>query len=147
MSFLLCKWPAFMSKPKLELLNNLDLFLFILVITYKILDLQYPIRNDTVSHLTKCLKKHQHDITVITYRLIFVATSLSMTLVVIIGIIMMFYKRKWWLGTKTYRRHHPRDTGRFESTVPLRRKSRYWKRYLQIKQYSRFVRNFILREE
>ncbi|XP_048261105.1 bis(5'-adenosyl)-triphosphatase enpp4 isoform X1 [Bombus terrestris] len=98
--FFFANGPAFMPKCKLEPFNNLDLF----PLFCKILDLQCPIGNGTISHLTKCLKKHQQDITVIAYRLIFVATTISMTLVVIIGAIIMFYMRKRQVGAKSYRR-------------------------------------------
>ncbi|XP_033178652.1 bis(5'-adenosyl)-triphosphatase enpp4 isoform X3 [Bombus impatiens] len=103
--FFFANGPAFMPKCKLEPFNNLDLF----PLFCKILDLQCPIGNGTISHLTKCLKKHQQDITVIAYRLIFVATIISMTLVVIIGAIIIFYMRKRRLGAKSYRRYYPVD--------------------------------------
>lgn len=64
--FFFAKGPAFMSNCKLEPFNNLDLY----PLFCKILDLQCPIVNGTLSHLTKCLKKHQQDITVIAYRMI-----------------------------------------------------------------------------
>ncbi|XP_034173921.2 bis(5'-adenosyl)-triphosphatase enpp4 isoform X1 [Osmia lignaria lignaria] len=98
--FFFAKGPAFMPKCKLEPFNNLDLF----PLFCKILDLECPTVNGTLSHLTKCLKKHHQDITIIAYRMIFVATTISMTMVGIIGALVMFYIRKRRLGVKSYRR-------------------------------------------
>ncbi|XP_053979670.1 bis(5'-adenosyl)-triphosphatase enpp4-like isoform X1 [Hylaeus volcanicus] len=98
--FFFAKGPAFIPKCKLEPFNNIDLF----PLFCKILDLECPAVNGTLSHITKCLKKHQQDITVIAYRMIFVATTISMTMVGIIGAIVMFYMRKRQLGAKSYRR-------------------------------------------
>ncbi|XP_003703035.2 bis(5'-adenosyl)-triphosphatase enpp4 isoform X1 [Megachile rotundata] len=98
--FFFAKGPAFMPKCKLEPFNNLDLF----PLFCKILDLECPPVNGTLSHLTKCLKKHQQDVTIIAYRMIFVATSISMTMVAIIGALELFYIRKRRLGIQNYRR-------------------------------------------
>ncbi|XP_076174778.1 ectonucleotide pyrophosphatase/phosphodiesterase family member 5 isoform X2 [Ptiloglossa arizonensis] len=98
--FFFAKGPAFISKCKLEPFNNTDLF----PLFCKILDLECPAVNGTLSHVTKCLMKHQQDITVIANRMIFVATTISMTMVGIIGAIVMFYMRKRQLGAKSYRR-------------------------------------------
>ncbi|XP_060820858.1 ectonucleotide pyrophosphatase/phosphodiesterase family member 5-like [Bombus pascuorum] len=53
--FFFANGPAFMPQCKLKPFNNLDLF----PLFCEILDLQCPIGNGTISHLTKCLKKHQ----------------------------------------------------------------------------------------
>ncbi|XP_076239132.1 ectonucleotide pyrophosphatase/phosphodiesterase family member 5 isoform X2 [Calliopsis andreniformis] len=103
--FFFAKGPAFMPQCKMEPFNNLDLF----PLFCKILDIQCPTVNGTLSHVTKCLKKHQQDIAVIAYRMIFVATTISMTMVGIIAAIVLFYMRKRRLGAKSYRRYYPVD--------------------------------------
>ncbi|CAK9820842.1 Ectonucleotide pyrophosphatase/phosphodiesterase family member 5 [Anthophora plagiata] len=97
--FFFANGPAFKPNCKLDPFNNIDLF----PLFCKILDLHCPIVNGTLSHITQCLKKHKQDITVIAYRMIFVATTISMTMVGIIGAIVMFYMRKRRLGAKSYR--------------------------------------------
>ncbi|XP_031845101.1 bis(5'-adenosyl)-triphosphatase enpp4 isoform X2 [Nomia melanderi] len=103
--FFFAKGPAFIPKCKLEPFHNTDLF----PLFCKILDLECPVVNGTLSHLTKCLKKHQEDITVIAYRMITIATTISMTLVVIIGAIVRFYMRERRLGARSYKTYYPVD--------------------------------------
>ncbi|XP_078036334.1 bis(5'-adenosyl)-triphosphatase enpp4 isoform X1 [Augochlora pura] len=98
--FFFAKGPAFIPKCKLEPFNNIDLF----PLFCKILDVECPAVNGTLSHVTKCLKKHQEDVTVIAYRMITIATTISMTLVGIIAAIVMFYIKKRRLGARSYGR-------------------------------------------
>lgn len=103
--FFFAQGPAFKSYCKLEPFSNLDLY----PLFCKVLDLHCPTGNGTIVDLTKCLGRHQQDITVIAYRMIFVATTISMTMVGIIGAIVMFYMRKRRLGARSYRRYYPVD--------------------------------------
>ncbi|KZC09759.1 Ectonucleotide pyrophosphatase/phosphodiesterase family member 5 [Dufourea novaeangliae] len=98
--FFFAMGPAFIPKCKLEPFNNIDLF----PLFCKILDLECPKVNGTLSHITKCLKRHQQDITIIAYRMIFVATTISMMLVGIIAAIVLFYMRKRKLRSRSYKR-------------------------------------------
>lgn len=104
--FFFANGPAFIPKCKLEPFNNTDLF----PLFCKILDLKCPIVNGTLSHLSKCLRSHQEEtITVTAYRMIFAAATLSMTLVVIIAALAMFYIRKRRIVAKSYRKYYAVD--------------------------------------
>lgn len=104
--FFFAKGPAFKNKCKVEPFNNTDLF----PLFCKILELDNcPIVNGTLSHITKCLRIQQEDITVAAYRMIFIATTISMTLVGIIGAIVLFYIRKRRIGIRTYREYYTVD--------------------------------------
>ncbi|XP_076297014.1 bis(5'-adenosyl)-triphosphatase enpp4 isoform X1 [Lasioglossum baleicum] len=98
--FFFAKGPAFIPECKLEPFDNIDLF----PLFCKILDVECPLVNGTLSHLTKCLKKHQEDVTVIAYRMISIATTISMTLVGIIATIIMCYIKKRRLEARSYGR-------------------------------------------
>ncbi|KOC69989.1 Ectonucleotide pyrophosphatase/phosphodiesterase family member 4 [Habropoda laboriosa] len=102
--FFFANGPAFSRRCKLNTFNNVDLF----PLFCEILDLHCPKVNGTLSHVTQCLKKHKQDITVIAYRMIFVASTISMTMVGIIGAIVMFYMRKRRLEAKNLKLFYER---------------------------------------
>lgn len=64
--FFFASGPAFLPECKLEPFNNTDLF----PLFCKILDLQCPKVNGTLSHITKCLRTQTEDSSISTYRTI-----------------------------------------------------------------------------
>lgn len=64
--FFFANGPAFIPGCKLEPFNNTDLF----PLFCKILELNCPIVNGTLSHLTKCLKTRSKDVSLSTCRII-----------------------------------------------------------------------------
>lgn len=62
--FFFANGPAFISGCKLEPFNNTDLF----PLFCKILDLDCPMVNGTLSHLTKCLRTRSKDVSISIYR-------------------------------------------------------------------------------
>jgi len=64
--FFFANGPAFIPGCVLEPFNNTDLF----PLFCKILDLECPMTNGTLSHVTKCLRTQSNDTSVSTYRLL-----------------------------------------------------------------------------
>ncbi|XP_071865323.1 bis(5'-adenosyl)-triphosphatase enpp4 isoform X2 [Bombus fervidus] len=103
--FFFANGPAFMPKCKLEPFNNLDLF----PLFCKILDLQCPIGNGTISHLTKCLKEHQENTIEIAFRSIIIASSITISVVVIIISLIKLHRRSLEFEEELFKRYYSMD--------------------------------------
>lgn len=88
--FFFANGPAFIPGCKLEPFNNTDLF----PLFCKILDLNCPIVNGTLSHITKCLRTKSKEISVSTYRILFAVIISSATLLGITIVATIIYRKK-----------------------------------------------------
>ncbi|XP_020280186.1 ectonucleotide pyrophosphatase/phosphodiesterase family member 5-like [Pseudomyrmex gracilis] len=86
--FFFANGPAFIPGCKLEPFNNTDLF----PLFCKILNLKCPTVNGTLCHITKCLRSQSRDISLSTYRMLFIMTTIILLGISVISTII--YKRR-----------------------------------------------------
>lgn len=103
--FFFAQGPAFRPSCKLHPFNNTDLF----PLFCKILNLDCPLVNGTVSHLTKCLRIEDQEMLITAYRMLFAAVTVAMTMVGIIAALVIFYMRKRRVGSRGYRKFYAVD--------------------------------------
>ncbi|KAG7213592.1 hypothetical protein KM043_002846 [Ampulex compressa] len=111
--FFFARGPAFLPNCKLEPFNNTDLF----PLFCKILNVDCPVVNGTLSHFSKCLNIQTYfqyfdsilpnkELKVLTLHHQVIFAGIALAVMVIVGMFMMLYLRRKHLGYKNYRMHY-----------------------------------------